>query len=361
MKKMRWFALALVLPLALAGCGPQESGPAQAKVRDMPARTETVAVDKTAVYHSAPASVVAEERVELASRLMGHIRAIAVTEGQAVSRGQLLFSVDPVDVQGQVEQARLAVQLAEDAWKDSKADLERYTNLFREEVVSRQQVEKIQLAHAAAASRLAQARAGLHTASGQLRYATVTSPIAGVVTRKLADVGDMATPGQPVLVVETTGKLQAETQVPEAVFKGLRLGERVAVAVDGRAEPIEGRIARLSPSADPVSRTFPVKLDLSGPGLRSGAFARVLFPIGEREALTVPAAAVIDRAGIAGVFVAGADSLARFRMLRTGEVRDGRVEVLSGLSAGERVVVEGAERLESGDRIVAPASRPAGE
>lgn len=341
----------LALGLALAGCGgdkPAQDAPTPPQVQ---ARTQVVSPAALPSHHATPGTVVARERVEVASRLMGYLSDIAVAEGQAVKKGQRLFTVDPLDVQGQAEQARLGVKLAEDAYADAKADYERFANLFKEEVVTRQQFEKMKLQLDVATSRLAQARAGHATASGQLRYASVTSPISGVVTRKLADAGDMASPGQPVLVVEDASHLQVETQVPEAVLRGLKPGQTVAVEVDGRDQPLEGRVARLSPAADPVSRTFLVKLDVAGEGLMSGAFARVLFPVAERQALAVPRAALVNRAGIDGVFVVGADGIARFRMVRTGERVGDTVEVQAGLVAGERIVVDGLDRLESGAKV----------
>jgi RND family efflux transporter MFP subunit len=346
-----------LLPLAfsialLAGCGGHdEAGVKPPAPREVPAQVEDATLMKTAAHHPTPATLVAENQVRVASRLMGYIRSIDVVEGQQVRVGQRLFSVDPVDVQGQVEQTRAGVKQAEDALADARVEYQRFEALFKEDAVTRQQFEKVKLQHDMAQSRLAQARAGHNTAAGQLRYATVTSPIAGVVTQKLAHAGDLAAPGQPVLVLENPGRLQVETQVPESVLSGLKSGAQVLVEIDGQAKPLVARVARISPAADPVSRTFLVKLDISAPGLKSGLFARALFPQGEREALTVPAGALVNRAGISGVFVVGQDGIAQFRMVRAGEARDGRVEILSGLNDGERVVSGGAEKLESGDKV----------
>lgn len=341
---------AIALALSLAGCGHDEAGQAPTP-RTMPGKAVVVAADARVAHHAAPATVVAVDRAEVASRLMGYISDIAVVEGQAVARGQRLFTVDPLDVQGGVEQARAGVSQAESAYADAKADFDRYSNLYQEEVVSRQQFDKAKLQLDVAAARLAQARAGLGTASGQLRYATVTSPIAGVVTRKLANNGDLAAPGKPVLVIENPARLQIETQVPEDVLGRLRPGLAVPVEIDGVDGQVEGRVARISPAADPVSRTFLVKLDVAAKGLRSGAFARVLFPAGVRTALAVPAKALVNRAGIDGVFVLGQDGIAQFRMVRRGAEVGGLVEIQAGLAAGERVVVEGADKLESGDKV----------
>lgn len=351
MSKLHLTALSLALGITLAGCNSHDAEPTKSEPRNVQAVTLVIEAATLPVYHAAPATIIAEQRIEVASRLMGYIRDIAVTEGQSVTRGQRLFTVDPIDVQGQVDQSRLGVRQAEDAYQDAKADYERFTNLFKEEVVSRQQFEKMKLQHDTAAARLEQAKVGLSTATGQLRYAAVSSPIAGVVTRKLADAGDLATPGQPVLVVENPSRLQVATQVPQAVLNNLKLGQVIAVEVDGLDQPLQAKVARLSPAADPVSHSFPVKLDVQGPGVKSGGFARVLFPVAERQALVVPQTALVNRAGITGLFVVGQDGIAQFRMVRSGDSRDGKTEVQAGLASSERIVVEGAEKLESGDRV----------
>lgn len=340
-----------ILAAFLGGCGAGEQAGQTPEARSVPAKTMVVAEASRTAHHAAPATVVAQERAEVASRLMGYIRDIPVAEGQQVSRGQRLFTVDPLDVQGQVDQAQAGVTQAESAFADAKADYDRFSNLFKEEVVSRQQLDKAKLQHDVAAARLTQAKAGLGTASGQLRYATVASPITGVVTRKLANAGDLATPGRPVLVVEDPTRLQVETQVPDDVLARLKPGLVVPVEVDGVEGRIDARVARISPAADPVSRTFLVKLDVPAAGLHSGAFARALFPAGEDKSLAVPATALVNRAGIVGVFVVDPSGVAQFRMIRRGGDVGGLVEIQAGLKAGERIVIEGAERLESGDKV----------
>jgi len=351
MPSLKISTLVAALALGLTACGGPESDSARTELPPYSAPTAEVGLAALSVLHSAPASVIALERVEVASRLMGYLRDIAVAEGQRVARGERLFTVDPVDVEGQVEQARLAVRLAEAAHADARADFERFDNLFKEEAVSRQQYDKIKLQSDSAAARLAQAQAGLATATGQLRYAAVTAPIAGVVTRKLAEAGDLASPGRPVLVIENPARLQVETQVPQAVMTGLKLGQTIRVEVDGLAAPIDATVARLSPAADPVSRTFLVKLDIAASGLHSGAFARALFPLGERAALQVPASALVTRAGIEGLFVVDSEGRAQFRMVRSGARHGDQVEIQAGLEAGERIVTANAATLQSGQAV----------
>ena len=341
----------LVLALTLTACGShEEAAKAAAAPRVVQAPSIVVQLQDTPAYTTTPGSVMAEESVKVASRLMGYIRDIAVVEGQSVKAGQRLFTIDPLDVEGAVEQARLGLKQAEDGLKDAKADYDRFANLHKEEVVTRQQYEKMKLNYEIAVSRAAQSKAGLTTAQGQMRYATVSAPFAGVVTQKLANEGDIAAPGHPVLVLENPAKLQVQTHVPEAVFKTLTAGQTVDIEVEGQANNLKGRVARLSPAADPVTHTYLVKLDIQAK-TKSGAFARVLFPAGQSRSLRVPQTALQNRAGIVGVFVLDAQGIAQYRMVRTGAASHNGVEILAGLKAGERVITDGAASLNNGDQV----------
>jgi RND family efflux transporter MFP subunit len=345
-------ALAVAL-VTLAGCsGEKQAEPAASTQRTVQAQTQQMQASETLAITATTGSVVALDSVRVASRLMGYIRNIDVVEGQVVKAGQRLFTIDPLDIEGAVEQARLGLNQAEVAMKDAKADYERFDALYKDEVVSRQNFEKMKLNYEIAVSRAAQAKAGLGTAQGQMRYATVTSPISGVVTQKLANEGDIAAPGHPVLMVEDPAHLQVHTAISEELYRGIKMGQSVMVEIDGQDKVLNAKVARLSPAADPMTHTYTIKLDVAASGLRSGAFARVLFPMGKRSVLVVPVAAVLDRAGITGVFVVDAQGSAQYRMVRLGKIEGGLVEVLSGLNPGERVVIGNAKAVNNGDKVV---------
>ena len=347
--------LLLVALMGLAACGgghDKTAAPAAAQ-HSVEAGVTTLQPVESAAVSALPGTVVAQESVQVASRLMGYIKDIAVAEGQTVKAGQRLFTIDPLDIEGGVAQARLGLDQAEKAMQDAKADYDRFSALYKDEVVSRQQYDKMKLNYDIAVSRAAQARSGLNTAQGQMRYAVVNSPLNGVVVRKLAMQGDIAAPGHPVLVVENPSRLQVDTSVPEDIFQGLKPGTKVQVEVDGLDKAVEAQVARLSPAADPMTHTHPVKLDVAAAGLRSGAFARVLFATGRQSVLRLPLAALLNRAGISGVFTVDAQGIAQYRMVRSGRSTDGQVEILAGLSAGERVVSDHAEAVNNGDKVVA--------
>src|SRR5574340_736416 len=112
-----------------------------------------------------------------------------------------------------------------------------------------------------------------------------------------------------------------------------------------------GRVAEVAAAVDPASRTLTVKVDIGAKGLRSGVFGRAYFPVGVRQGLLVPKGAVVERGALTSVWVAGKDNIVRMRLVKTGQAVDDRIEVLSGLSAGERVVVGGAEKVVDGAKI----------
>jgi len=337
------------------GCGSHDAPEGQAAAdRSVAAEVQTVQPAPLSLRVETPGLVVSEDQVQVASRLMGYIREIKVEEGQSVKAGQLLFVVDPTDIQGQVSQARAGLAQAEAALADARLDYERFGALYKDEAIPKMQWDKIQLQYRVAQQQVAAARAGLGLASGQMRYASVVAPINGVVTQKMANAGDLAAPGRPVLVIEGLKKLQVRTQVSGDVYARIKTGEKVTIMPDGDADlaPIEGVIAQVVPAADPASHSHLVKIDLPKDSrLASGNFVRVGFAVGEREGIRVPTAALAERAGITGVFVVDAQGIARYRMVRTGATGDGMVEIQSGLNAGDKVVVSQVAQLENGDKV----------
>ncbi len=353
MKVIPAAVLALSLALALSACGESSPPPAATRARTVTADTVVVQRVTLPVVATAPGGVMAEQQAQIASRLMGFIREVAVHEGQTVVAGQRLFTLDPADIQGQVRQARAGLAQAEAALADAQGDYARFGNLYREEAIPRLQWDKVRLQYQLAQQQVAAARAGLDTAASQMRYATLTAPFAGVVTQKLANVGDLAAPGRPLLVLENPSKLQVQTSVSSDVYAQLKPGGSVGLQAGDSGSAVTGTIARLVPAADPVAHSHLVKIDLPrDSGLKSGMYVLVSFPIGQREGMRIPRAAVLDRAGISGVFVVDAQGVARYRMVRVGQASAGQVEVQAGLVPGERVVTSASADLESGDKVV---------
>jgi RND family efflux transporter MFP subunit len=341
--------IAATLLIALAGCQPHDQTAAD-QLKTVNARAITLGLSEIPVTDSSPGVVISEQQVQVASRLMGYIRDIPVHEGDAVKAGQLLFSIDPTDIKGQVEQARAGLAQANAALNDAKADFERFSRLYKDQSIPKMQYDKVKLQYSIAQSQANAAQAGLNTAESQLRYAEVRSPINGVVTQKMASKGDLAAPGRPVLVVENPARLMVQTSVSDDTYSHLKMGGDATVEIAGNTLP--GKIVRLVSAADAMTHTHLVKLDVPGiKGFSSGTFARVRFTVGSRQGISLPKAALLERAGITGVFVVDAEGIAHYRMVRAGREQDGVIEIEAGLNPGEKVVVSNTAEFDSGDRI----------
>ena len=184
-----------------------------------------------------------------------------------------------------------------------------------------------------------------------LGYATLAAPFAALVTERKADPGSLATPGAPLLTLEREGNPRLDASIDESRLGLVRVGESVAVEIDGLNRAITGRVAEVAPSVDAATRSVTVKIDLPAlPGLRSGMFGRAGFAAGKHGALLVPQSAVLERGQIRSVYVVEGGT-ARLRFVTLGEGLDDQREVLSGLTVGERIIVTPAPLLADGARV----------
>jgi RND family efflux transporter MFP subunit len=188
----------------------------------------------------------------------------------------------------------------------------------------------------------------MQAAEAMLAYTRIAAPFAGVVTSDLVKPGDLATPGRPLFEVEGLDRLRAEVQVPESLPLP-PVGTSVTVQVDGA--PLPGKLAELSPAADPLSRTRLAKIDLPAANpARSGQFVRVLWPAGQRAAMMVPATAVQVFGQMERVYVVTAGQ-AHLRLVKTTLQEGPWVQVSSGLAAGETIVTAPPASLRDGSPV----------
>lgn len=348
---MKYSPLYLLLMAALGMTSPVMAAGSERINEGKLAPVQQQAVAMTEVV---PGSVVPDQQAKIASRLMGYIRNLNVEVGQTVKAGQLLFSIDPTDITGQIRQAQSGLAQARAALADAKADYDRFSTLYKQQSVTRQQFEKMRLQYEVAQQNLSAAEAGLEQAKGQMRYAEVKAPFDGVVVQKLAVAGDLAAPGNPVLILENRKLMSVQVEVSSDLYQQLALGDAANVTIEGQGAAMKATISNLVGSANPMTRTHTVKLSLNDApaSVNSGAFARVAFQRGERKALLVPSSSVVTRGGITGVFVVGEDQIARFRMVRTGMTQGDSIEIQAGVVVGERVLMESRQTALNGDRIV---------
>jgi RND family efflux transporter MFP subunit len=205
-------------------------------------------------------------------------------------------------------------------------------------------------------ARIDQAKADAANAEVFLSYTKILSPIDGIVTAKPAEVGQMASPGTPILTVEDDSHYRLEVLVEESRIGRIHLGDPVRVSIDALGQkPMEGRVSEIVPSLDPASRSFIVKVDLQSPEaptvFRSGLFGKARFNTGTKKVLTVPLQSVLERGQLTFVYVVDPAKIARMRLIQTGKTYGDRVEVLSGLSEGDQVILEPLSAVKDGAAV----------
>lgn len=316
----------------LLGCGPRhETPPATEDLPRVSVRAQKVEPRKVASQEEVVGTVRARLRATLEAKVSGRIAELPVRLGQSVRLGQLVARLDAAEIQARAEQARAAVLRAERDWNRVKA-------LFDQQTSTRAELDD-------AEARLSIARGALDEAGAMLTYVEVKAPFNGVITRKLADVGDLATPGKALVELEDPSALQLEAEVPEALAPRIQGGAGLSIRVDGHEGELAGAVSEIAPTADPRTRTVQVKLDLpAGAPVRTGQFARLAVPSGETESLRVPRTAVVRRGQMEIAFVVDGGA-ARLRLVKTGRTSGDEVEVVAGLEQGDIVVVGGAGRL----------------
>jgi RND family efflux transporter MFP subunit len=318
-------------------------------------------------YYESVGTVRPRQSAQLATQVMGNIVRVNVREGDRVSRGQVLAVVDDSQTRAAVDRASAGQTAAQQEIAAAEADyalaestLKRYQSLYEKKSVSPHEYDEVKSRFEAAKARLALSRAGRAGADAALMQARnhqgftqVRAPFSGLVTAKLAETGDFASPGTPVFVVEDTASFRLEATVDERGVAAVRPGQSVPVALDALDNrTLTGKIVQILPAADPASRTFVVKIELPrDPAIRSGLFGRARFPLGTRDGLAIPQTAVVERGNMQAVYVLGADQIASLRYITLGRSDQQTVEVLSGLDAGERIVALPGSRELNGKKI----------
>ena len=320
---------------------------------------------------AAVGSVQAVESAALAAQVTGTVLSVAAKEGDSVRTGQTLITIDGAQFRSDMDRAHAAVNASERAVAAAESDsalaastLQRYQILQERKSISPQEFDEVRTRAQSAGSRLdlaraqaAEAKAAEASANTMLGYTRVHAPFDGVVVSRKADPGTLATPGTPLLVVDKVGRLQLEVTVDESLLGTVKMGADVPVVIDALAQGdstgrIIGKVSRIVPAADSTSHSFVVKLDLPASAhLRSGMYGRAELSRGTKSALMIPRSAVISRGSLQEVYVVGSDQIASLRYVTLGASAGDRVEVLSGLSAGETIVdAPGSQEL-GGKRI----------
>jgi RND family efflux transporter MFP subunit len=351
--------LSILLGLLGTACGQPSSdtasAPASETVRAPLAQVERVVLPATVELSG---SVEAERTTAVSSRVVALVTGVYADLGDLVRAGQPLLSIDPTAAEGQVAQAEGALAQAQAASTLAERNLARFEALAKSAAASELELDAARMQRDQAQGAVDQAKGAVAAARSVAKESRVVAPYAGRVAARSVEVGDLATPGRPLMTIESATGRRLRIAVPESLAAAatLKPGTPIAVALDARADPgrFEGTIVEIAPGPDSATHTVTAKIDLGALEVGAGAAGRAWIPAGERAQVLVPARALVESGGLTLVVVREADGRAASRVVTVGERRsDGKVEILSGLAGGESVALGLSSAPHAGSRIEA--------
>ena len=401
--RRKWVVISVVsLAMMITSCGKKEEAVIEKPATIEGVKIETIRISPVPEDYEAVGTVRSKTTSVLSSKTVGNILAVHVREGDRVRTGQPLIEIDDRDTRAQLQKAQAGLREVHDAQEEieqniraaesardaaeagrslAAATFKRYSNLLEEKSVSQQEYDEVQAklkvaeAEVDRAGRMLQAlmakksqlvakvdqvKADITSAQVYVGYSRILSPINGVVTSKQAEVGLLAAPGVPLLTLEDNSRYRLEVSVEDSMLKKVRLDTPVRISIDALGpQEFSSRVTEIVPASDPGSRSSTVKIDLfdrkegaaGQAALRSGLFGKARFTVGQKQLLKVPQKAILQRGQLTGVFVVDPSNIVRLTLIKPGKQHDDQLEVLSGLNDGDRIAVEGLERVKEGDRV----------
>lgn len=299
--------------------------------------------------------VVARQVADISAQVLAPIVAIPIREGDAVRKGEVLVQLSSVPLQAAFQQAQAQLlaarqqQAAAEAQKNLAAQTyARYAELNERHSITPHEFDQVKAQLDVATAQVQAATAQTSAAEAATRqsqatngYAVIRAPFSGVVTRKYADAGALASPGVPLLQIENASDHEADIQVNESALRSIHVAEQVQVEINGSQTPVMGKVQKIVPNGDPSAHTFTVKIGLPHSGaIYSGMTAGVLIPTAKQASISVPNSVIRQRGQLDSVLALDSHSVAQIRYVTLGRKQGDAVEVLSGLGNGDRILAE---------------------
>jgi RND family efflux transporter MFP subunit len=333
MDKKIIYAASIVAAIAAIGIGyltfGKDNSYANAPKAEVPVQVSTITVEPKQIdtVVSAAGSLNSRNISVLSSKVMGKVVELTVHEGDYVTGGTMLLRIESGEISAQVYQAQAA-------YNNARLQYDRIKSLFDENASTRMEMDQATLGYESA-------KAGLNAAKAMESYTIIAAPISGQLVEKKINLGEMALPGQPILKIEDNKNLRLEVMVKEQDIRFIEPGKPVTVQIDAMpGKDIKARVAQVVPAADVRTHSFLVKIDIPAQkGLITGMYGKALFRTGAREAILTPRTAIIEMSGLTGVYLMTNDGNAVFQMVQVGEAQGDMVEAVTGLKAGDKVIV----------------------
>lgn len=353
-------ALPLLFAVTLAGCQADQAAVRPAAVE---VQTATLVPTQVTVTDELPGRVTAWRTAEIRPQVGGIIQRRLFEQGALVRAGQPLFQIASAPYQADADTARATLQKASAAHARARVQADRLKPLVAADAISRQSYDDAVAAREQAAAEVAEARATLRRRQLDVGFSRVTAPIAGRIGAANVTEGALvgSSDANPLATIQQIDRVYIDVRQPAERFAALRASKQATGPVEivtgsGQLHPVKGRILFSGIAVDPGTGDALVRVEIDNPGERllPGMFVRARLPrVTMPAALTVPQQAVThDASGAALVHVVDRQDRVHARRVTPGDVVDGRYLILSGLRAGERVIVAGQDRVQPGTPVV---------
>jgi RND family efflux transporter MFP subunit len=352
----------------LSGCG-EKIKPGEQKV-ERPlvegVALEKVLPGKVTEFYDTSGTVKSRNTSIVSAKVTGTVNDIEVNVSDNVQKGDVLLVIRSPDIEARVKaasealgEAGKALRMSEEHNALMEKTFKRFEKLYIEKAVSDQEFDEIKtkreiaaLEYSLAQKSLKKAEAALEEAEAFRSYSIVRSPVNGIIADKKIDRGSMAMPGMPLVIIEEL-QYRVEAPVDESMISLITIGSPVEITIDALGIKTTGKVGEIVRTIDPATRTFMVKINVNEKVdlLRSGFYARTRFPVARQSKLFINEKAVVTRGELKCVYEVDDSGVIRLRILKTGKKHNGRIEVLSGLHGGERIIVNGVDKAVDGGRI----------
>jgi RND family efflux transporter MFP subunit len=355
MKTIKYLFIPLIA-LTIYSCGSE----AEKIVTELPSvkvKVEKASSTESTNLIKASGTITSRESANLSTRMMGTVTQLHVAVGDKVKKGQVLLNINSADLLAQKAQAEAGIVQAQSAYTNAENDLKRFKSLYAKESASAKELEDMTTRFDMASANLEAAKQMRATIQAQFAYTSISAPFDGIITNSFIKVGDLASPGHPMLAIEGIANQQAVVTVSESEIINLEKGAESKILIKSTNKIYKGKVIELSKSATNTGGQYMVKLSIENADeeVFSGMFINASIQSSKGEAvgsiISLPESALIKKGQLTGVYVVNEDKVALLRWLRLGKSTDGMVEVLSGLTSKESYVTSSDGKLYNGVKV----------
>jgi len=360
MTKLKHLILTSVLAGLLASCGSGETHKVQ-NIAPINATVGIATASNEAETIRVSGRIEAGNSANISTRMMGSISKMLVSPGDEVKKGELLLVISSADLRAKKGQVEASIEQARSAMENAQKDHERFKVLYGKGSASEKELENITTRYEMAAAGLEVAQQMRKEVDAQFAYTNLRAPFSGIIANTFVKVGDIATPGMPLATVEGTSAYEAVVMVPESQISRIKMGSNANILIKSSNISLSGKVAELSPSAKNTGGQFLAKIDLQGsenilPNILPGMFINAVIEV-DQGTLTptspmVDEKALIRKGQLTGIYALGNDDTAILRWVRIGQERGGQVEILSGISEGEKYILKPEGKLFNGAKVL---------